>query len=164
MRTRPARRWWTGRTSRTPGLEGAEGAFHTGQALVGEHRRFGIEGRGGQAGAQHVEAVERRLLGERGLLAHEGQAVVGDRQAKVLGHLAPPQHGADLERARVPAPERAAVTLDGGLAPGAFLLGRGQEVLPLAAPLGRQIGVLAHHQPLARIVGRGALGHVPLIE
>lgn len=58
-------------------LEGAEGAFHTGQALVGEHRRFGIERRGGQTDAQHVEAVERRLLGDRGLLAHEGQAVSG---------------------------------------------------------------------------------------
>jgi hypothetical protein len=56
----------------------------------------------------------------------------------VLGHLASPQHGADLEADRRLAVEWAALALDRGLDPREIPLGGGQEILPLAAALGRQ--------------------------
>ena len=46
-------------------LEVAEGALDVGEALVGEHRVRGVEGLGRRRGAQDVEAVERRLAGDR---------------------------------------------------------------------------------------------------
>src|SRR5919197_4343716 len=70
------------------GLEAAKGALDTGEALVGAHRIVGGERLGWHIGAQHVEAVERSLLGDRGLIAREAQRVVGDGDIEVLTDLA----------------------------------------------------------------------------
>ena len=43
------------------GLDAAEGALDLGQALVGAHAGAVVEGLGGEAGADHVDAVEARL-------------------------------------------------------------------------------------------------------
>jgi hypothetical protein len=145
-------------------LERAEGVLDLGQALVGEHGRRGVQRLGRHAGAQHIETVECRLLGDSTLVAGEAEAVVVDGEREVLGHLASPQHGADLEADRRLAVEWAALALDRGLDPREIPLGGGQEILPLAAALDRQIGIPADNQPLAGIVGRGDLGHVPLVE
>ncbi len=156
-------------------LEAAEGALHRGQALVGEHGGGRSQRVGRHRGAQdprvrlrrpegRLEAVERRLLGERGLITREAQVLVGDGEAEVLGHLAPAQHGADPKRDRVLARERAAGTPGGGPDFGQILLGRRQQRLARAAPLGGEVRVAADDQALARIVGRGDLGQIPLMK
>jgi hypothetical protein len=43
-------------------------------------------------------------------------------------------------------------------------LGRGQQVLPLAVPLGGEDRVAAHDEALARIVGARDLGEVALVK
>ena len=55
-------------------LEAAKGALDTGEALVGTHRIGGIDSLGWHTGAQHVEAVERGLFGNRGVIAIEGES------------------------------------------------------------------------------------------
>src|SRR5258705_7308121 len=70
------------------GLEAAKGALDTGQAFVGAHRIGSVENIGWNAGAQHVEAVERGFCGDRGVIAREAQGVVGDGDTEVLGDLA----------------------------------------------------------------------------
>lgn len=60
------------------GLEGAEGALDLGQRLVGAHRAYIIDGVEGQAGADHVDAVQRRLLGDGLGFPGEGEVIIGD--------------------------------------------------------------------------------------
>ena len=92
------------------------------------------------------------------------EAVVGDPDLEVLGHLAPAQHRADRLADRRRAAQRLARPLDARLDAAQVLLGRLQQLLPLARPLGGQERVLADHQAFARIVGAGDLGHVTLVE
>lgn len=70
-------------------LERAEGALDPGEALVGEDCRAGIEILRRHRGAQDIEAVERRLTGDRRLVAREVERLLGDGPPEVLGHLAP---------------------------------------------------------------------------
>jgi hypothetical protein len=79
-------------------LERAEGALDVGEALVGEDRCAGIERLGRRRGAQDVEAVERRLAGDRRVVADEAERFLGDGQPEVLGDLTPSQHGARFQR------------------------------------------------------------------
>ena len=54
-------------------LEGAEVAFHLGQAFVGGDHAGGIQGCGGHGGAQHIDAVQGGLGGDLGGFAGDGQ-------------------------------------------------------------------------------------------
>ena len=59
-------------------LQRPEGALDPGEALVGENCRAGIEIPFRHRGTQGIEAVERRLRGDRRLVACEGERGVGD--------------------------------------------------------------------------------------
>ena len=60
------------------GLERAKGAFHLGERLAGAHRPFIAEGILGQAGADHVDAVQRRLVNDGLGVAGKGEMFGGD--------------------------------------------------------------------------------------
>ena len=69
------------------GVEGAEEPFDVFEALVPQHHVVVVEGVGGQAGAQHVDAVEGGLGGDRLLVAGEREGVLGDGESEVFAHL-----------------------------------------------------------------------------
>src|SRR5512134_2467418 len=89
-------------------LQRAEGTLDLGQALVRQHGCAGVEIVRRHGGAQDIEAVQCRLGGDGRLVTDEAERLLADGQPEVLGDLAPPQHGADLERDRGLASERAA--------------------------------------------------------
>ena len=129
-------------------LRRAEGALDQGQALVCGDGAGIVEGGGGQAGADNVDAVQRHLGGDRLGLAGDGEAVVGDRQIEVLGHLVPIQRGADLQRDfRRPA-QRLMPAFDRRPDSGERLLGRRKQCLAFAAALAGEIRIAADDQPL----------------
>ena len=76
------------------GLHRAERALDVGQALVGGHRRSGVELLCAHAGADHVQAVERSFLRDHLVPALPGEGGVGDRQLDVLGHVEALDHAA----------------------------------------------------------------------
>lgn len=80
------------------GFESTKGPFDLGQRLVGADRAFITQRFLGHAGADDVETVERRFVGDRLTLASKGEMIIGDGEGKVLGHLVTIKHGADLER------------------------------------------------------------------
>src|ERR1019366_8576785 len=107
----------------------------------------GAEGALGDAGADHVDAVEGGLGGDVLLVAVAGEARVGDLGDEVLGHLV---LAGDLPG---PLPD-----LPGALAPPGgcrypdflqVLLGGSQQRLALAGPFGGQDRVVAADQPIA---------------
>jgi len=63
-------------------LDTADGALHLSQTLVGPDAGAVVEGLGRQAGADHIDAVEARLGGDRILLASEGKVGVGDGEQR----------------------------------------------------------------------------------
>jgi hypothetical protein len=67
------------------------------ETLVGEDDGGGREAVARQAAADHVDAVERGLGGDRLGLAREGEARIGDGELEVLGHMATVDDGAYLE-------------------------------------------------------------------
>jgi hypothetical protein len=145
-------------------LHRAEGTLDAGQALVGPHGRGGIALSWRQVGAQHVDAIQCRLGGDRFVVARETEALVGDRDVEVLGDLAPAEHHAertaDLGRAaqRLPGP------LHTRLDARQLLLGRRQQLVTLAgAFLGKQ-RIAAHHQALVGKLRIADLGHVAIVE
>src|SRR5512132_2616035 len=77
------------------GLQRTEGALDLSQALIRAHGGAGIEGLGRHGGAQDIEAVERRLGGDAGVIAGKRKIVVADGDAEVLGDLAAAEHGTD---------------------------------------------------------------------
>lgn len=83
-------------------LDRAEGPLDVGEALVGSHRRIGIELRRGQTGADHIQAIEGCLGRDAFVLALPGEARVGDGELEVLGHVVAIQAapGAQCNRAR----------------------------------------------------------------
>ena len=68
-------------------LDGTEGALGLAQALVGAHDIAGSERGFVEIGADDIEAVEFALSLDGIDVADEGEAVVGDGQSEVLGHL-----------------------------------------------------------------------------
>src|SRR5260370_6962069 len=74
------------------GLDRAEGAFGLAQTLVGPHDIAGSERGLLEIGADDVEAIEFGLGLDATGVAGEGEAVVGDGQGEVLGHLVPMEH------------------------------------------------------------------------
>ncbi len=145
-------------------LDRTEGALDMGQALVGRHRGIGIELRGGQAGAHHVQAVQRGLGLDRLGLARVAQRRLGDRELEVLGHVEVPDHAPHAQGDGVPAAQRAARALGGRRDLGQIGLGGGQQLQPLARALLGQQGVATHHQTLAGEVLTGQLQQVALVE
>ena len=71
------------------GLQGAERAFDPGEAFVGADGRGVIERFLRQAGAHDIDAVERRLGGDRRRLAMEREARLADDEVEVLGYASP---------------------------------------------------------------------------
>ena len=69
------------------GVQAAEHPLDVLQLLVGFHRRTGAECVRGQAGADHVDSVQRGLGGDLVLILTPRQAIIGDVDDEVLGHL-----------------------------------------------------------------------------
>ena len=94
----------------------------------------------------------------------EREACLADRELEVLGHLAPVDDGADLERDLGLAAQRLAGTPNRGRNGGKVLFSRGQQVLSLAGALAGEIAIATDDEPLARIIGRRDGRHVALVE
>ncbi len=118
----------------------------------------------GDAGAQHVDAVQGGFGGDGVLVAGVADAVAGDLDGEVLGDLAAVQHPVGAHGDLVRAAQRGAGPRAGrgDLAQVGF--GGGQQAFALAGPLGFQERVHAGHQPLAGEVRGGDLGQVLDIE
>lgn len=163
-RTRGAAQWKIGRNLEVDGLDAADGALDLGQAFVGPHAGVVIEGFGGKAGADHIDAVKARLGGDVVVLAREGEVGVRDGEREVLGHLVFADDGADLEADLGLAAERLPGATHGVADGGEVALGCGEQVLALAPPGSGEIGIAADDEALARIVvGRDA-GEIALVE
>src|SRR5437660_796130 len=134
------------------GLEAAEGALDSGETLVGAHRIGGIESIGWNAGMQHVEAVERGLCGDRGVIAREAQRVVGDANMEVLANLATTQQGADRQADLVGPAQWLSLAKNAGLNVLEVLLGGIEQFASFALALLGKGGILADDETLAREV------------
>ena len=108
------------------GLDDAEVAFDVGEVLVAFHHRGGVEGVGLDAGAQHVDAVERGFGVDAGGVATVGEGGVGDVAPEVLAHLVLCDGLAD-RFADLAGPAQGA-GLDPGGDAGEQVLGRGQQL------------------------------------
>ena len=146
------------------GLYRAEGALDLGQGFVGADRLLGRERLLRHVGADDIDAVEPGLGGDRVVGAAVGEARVGDDDLEVLAHLVLVEHGSHRKADLGPAAERRALAQDRLADAAQVPLGRGHEFVALALALGRQERIAAHDQPLARIVGRGDLGQVAIVE
>ncbi len=78
----------------------------------------------------------------------------------MLGHLAPPQHGAGSEGDLVFAAQRPQWAGHGGSDGGEILLGGGEQFLALARPFAGEIPIAANDQTLTGIVWRTDLTHI----
>ena len=114
--------------------------------------------------AQHVDAVERGLLGDRRLVAREAEGVLFDCDGEVLGHLVAVEHLAEAQGDRVLAPQRSARALACADEVFEVGLGRGEQRLALSGPLFGQERVLRTDESLTGIVGMGDLAEVHLVE
>ena len=77
------------------GLEAAEGALGVRELLVGLDSGGGVEGRGLEAGAQHIDAVERGFGIDLRGVARKRHVVIRDGDVEVLGDFVLVDHGAD---------------------------------------------------------------------
>ena len=68
-------------------LQGAERPLDLAQALVAEHRVRSAQARGGDTGADHVQAIERCFGGDLVLIDREAEVRRADVERVVLGHL-----------------------------------------------------------------------------
>jgi hypothetical protein len=142
------------------GIEGAEGPPDVGEGLVGGDDPAAVQVARGDAGAQHVDAVECCFGGDGVLVAAVAEPVLADLGDEVPGDLAAVQDPVDSYGDRVLAAQRPPGPRARG---GDFVqvsLGGLQEALALAGPLGFAERVLAGHQPLAGEVRGGDLGQV----
>ncbi len=146
------------------GVEGAEEPFDVFESLVAQHHIVAFEGVFGQAGAQHVDAVEGGFGGDRVVVGGEGEGVVGDLDGEVFGHLVVVDDLADPQRDRVLAPQWPGSSAGGGRDGGEFFFGGGQQLAAFAGALFGQHGVVAAHQPLAGKLRGADFEQVLLIE
>src|SRR5258705_1990309 len=173
-RTRGAVQWNTGRSSRSDGLQRAEGVPDAAETFVGATRsvgrqpmgltRGGIGVFGRQVGADDIDAVERSLGGDAERVLGEAERIIGDADVEMLSHVAPPQHCANRLADRRGAAQWTARPLYAGRNAREVVLGGGQQLRAFAGPLFGEQRVLADHQAFARIVGAGDLGHVAVIK
>src|SRR4051812_2919296 len=119
-------------------LDRAEGSLHLAEALVGEHGGGAVEVGGGQAGAQHINAIQGGLTGDGGGIPREAEGGIVDGELEMLGHLAATEYGADAQPDLVLATERLLGALDGGLDAAEIGFGGGEQVVPLGGTLGGQ--------------------------
>ena len=70
------------------------------ETFVGAHGSGGVGVFGRQAGADHIDAVERGLGGDAEGVLGEAERIVGDADLEMLGHVAPSQHRAEQLRAK----------------------------------------------------------------
>ena len=144
------------------GLDVPEVPLDVFEVLVGGHHGGAVQFAGGDRGAQDVEPVQGGFGVDLGLPAGHGQAGIGDGEVEVLGGLVLIDH-LPASTPIVPAPvSRPAL----GAGDDGFqqLFGGGQQVFPLAGPVGGQDRVAAGDQPLAGVVVGGDLGEVLLVE
>ncbi len=144
------------RAHRQQRLHRAEGALHARQALVGAHRLLVAQRLPLQAGPDHVDPVQARLLPDRLLLARRDECSRGlvELLPQVLAHAPPPP--------RAEAPVELVPVVVAGRQPGG--LGQLQQQVALAPPLGGDHRIEAHQQALAgEIVARDA-GQAPGVE
>ena len=146
------------------GLQRTEGALDLSQALIRAHGGAGIEGLGRHGGAQDIEAVERRLGGDGGVIADKRKIVVADGDAEVLGDLAAAEHGTDRLADGGSARERLASAANAGLDALELPLGGGEQFASLARAFLGQRRVAADDEALARIVRAFDLGQIALVE
>ncbi len=164
-RTRLARWWWTGPHLEFHPLEAAEGALDPAEALVGPDRLLGRDLVGEHVGADHVDAVEGRLLGDARLVALVGETVVGHGSREVFADLVGAQGPVGVHGDALRALKRPVLALRGPDDQIELGLRGRQQRLALAGPLGGQQRVAADHQPLARVEFRcGDLDQIPLVE
>ena len=123
------------------------------ESLVAQHHIVVGEGVGGQAGAQHVDAVEGGLGGDGVLVAAEGERVLGDGDGEVLGHLERVDHLADPQPDGVLAAQRPTLTAGGRSDLVELRFGGGEQLAAFAGAFGGEGGVAAADQPLAGVVG-----------
>ncbi len=150
------------RAHRQQRLHRAEGALHARQALVGAHRLLVAQRLPLQAGPDHVDPVQARLLPDRLLLARRDECSRGlvELPPQVLAPAPPPQR-AEAPVELVPVVVAGRVT---GCQPGGLGLGQLQQQVALAPPLGGDHRIEAHQQALAgEIVARDA-GQAPGVE
>jgi hypothetical protein len=96
------------------GFAAAKGVFDGRQGFVGKDRRLGIEFILGHRGAQHIDPVQLGFGRDRGVIAGEGEIILGDGANEVLAILlrlntmptaspmaAAPRSGRRLRRTRV---------------------------------------------------------------
>jgi hypothetical protein len=124
--------------------------------------RAAFEVAAGDAGAQHVDAVEGGFGGDGVLVAGVAEVVLADVGPEVLADLAAAQRPVGAQRDLVLAAQRLAGPPGGCGDRGQVGLGGGQQRFPLAGLLGFQERVVAGHQPLAGVVRMGDLGQVQL--
>jgi hypothetical protein len=77
------------------GLQRADGVLDAAETFIDAHRGSGIRVFGRQAGADHVDAVERSFGGDAEGVFGEAERVLADADLEMLGHVAPSQHCAD---------------------------------------------------------------------
>src|SRR6185312_5138968 len=136
-------------------VEGAEEPLDVFESLVAQHHIVVGEGVGGQAGAQHVDAVEGGLGGDGVLVAAEGERVLGDGDGEVLGHLERVDYLAGPQPDGVLAAQRLTLTAGGRSDLVALGFGGGQQLAAFAGAFGGQGGVAAADQPLPGVVRVG---------
>ena len=153
--TRFSSRWKTGRRSRSSALTCRKSRSTYLRFLVGGDDAGRVEFAVRYGSAQDVDPVESGFLLDLVLPALDGQAVIGNGDLEVLGHLVLADHLADGDADRVRAGEACGRHPGGDR--GEELLGGGEQVLPLAGALFGQHRVAAGDQPLAGEARRGDL-------
>jgi hypothetical protein len=143
-------------------FEAAKGPLDCRQTLLGVHRAGGTEQVEGDAGAEHVEAIEGGFGHNTGGVAGIEQRFVGDLKAEVLAHLEAVEDLAHPEGNLRLAGEPAFGTLR-RLANGFELPLSGlQERFAFARPFLGQRGIPTRDQALRRVGGRSALKQIRL--
>jgi len=145
-------------------LSTAEGALHVGHVLVHAHGVFRTQHLARDRSAQHVDPVERGLGRDRLRFALVAEGSLRDRDREVLGHLEASEHLAHTQTDPVLSAQRALLPPSGGGHRLELALGRLEQRFALARALGREQGILAHDQALAREVGMGDLRQIGLVE
>ena len=104
-------------------------------------RRYGgstVEVGFGNSGAQHVEPIQRRLAGDRPLVAFKTKGRVLDGELEVLGHLAPAQHASNTQADLVAALQWLARPRHRRLNTRQIFLSSGQQRFAFARPFAGQ--------------------------
>ena len=125
---------------------------------------MGIELTRRDAGAHDIQPIEGRFTGDGLGVASVVERLFGDVELEVLGHLVLADDFPDPHPDAVFALEAALVACSGGDDGVEQRFGGLQQGLTLRCPLGGQLGVATHHQPLAGVGIAADFDQVALIE